>query len=100
MIFAVGSIRIRSILLPGNGSRTVMPFTTRVVFGSKTWFRQIELLTGSTEGATVAQLPVRAALKSPARCAAGGMIATVLLVLAARRNCRKLKTKNLLSSPL
>src|SRR6476620_3790974 len=100
MIFAVGSIRVGSILLPGKGSLTVMPLTARVVFGSKTWLRQMELLTGSTVGATVAHWPVRAALKSPVRCAAVGTMATVLLMVAACRNCSKLKKKKLLSWPL
>src|SRR5215472_17719068 len=97
MMAAVGSIRFVGILLPGKGSLTVMPLTTRVVLGSKTSLRQIELLTGSTVGGTVAQFVVSAALKSPLRCAAVGTTPIVLVMNADWRNCSKLKKKNVLS---
>src|SRR6516165_308525 len=99
MMAAVGSIRVTGILLPGNGVRTVLPFTTWLVSGSKISFRHTGWPRGS--GALHAVLVgLKAPLKSPARMAAVGTTPTVLVMKADWRNCSKLKKKKLLSRPL
>ncbi len=65
-------------MLLGKGLRTTEPFTVLLVNGSKISLKQTCWFAVSGP----LQVPFRAALKLPARCATVGTMATVLVVIA------------------